>query len=169
MMSMCALTLAINTVNIYIELRSPQSIARLRIGEKLGRVPVESLAPPPKGWVAAIRDALGMSVRDLGRGMGTSGQRASKLEHDELTGAIQLSTLERAAAAMNCRLVYALIPNEPLEAMVQHQARKRAAEVVNSVAHSMRLEDQEVDDRVTSEQIDDLATELVDRRGLWAG
>ena len=109
-----------------------------------------------------------MSVRDLGRGMGTSGQRASKLEHDELTGAIKLSSLERAAAAMNCQLVYALIPNESLEAMVQQQARKRATRIVASTAHSMRLEDQEVEDRLTSEQIEDLAREFVDRRGLWA-
>lgn len=149
-------------------MKSPQSIARLRLDAKLGGIPLEPLATPPKGWIAAIRGALGMSVRDLGRGMGASGQRASKLEHDELTGAIQLSTLERAAAAMNCRLVYALIPNGSLEALVRQQARKKAAKAVASTAHNMRLEDQEVEGRVTAEQIDDLASEFVDRRGLWA-
>jgi len=109
-----------------------------------------------------------MSVRDLGRRMGTSGQRASKLEHDELSGGIQLSSLERAAEAMNCRLVYVLIPNEPLEEMVRRQARKKAAQAVGSVSHSMRLEQQEVAEGVGSEQIDDLASEFVDRRGLWS-
>ena len=100
--------------------------------------------------------------------MGTSGQRASKLEHDELSGVIQLSSLERAAAAMNCRLVYALIPNEPLEEMVRRQARKKAALVVGRVSHSMRIEDQAVDLDIESEQIDDLARGFIDRRGLWA-
>lgn len=149
-------------------MRSVQSIARQRLSHKLRDIPEELVAKPPQGWIAAIRDALGMSVRDLGRRMGTSGQRASKLEHDELSGVIQLSSLERAAVAMNCRLVYALIPNESLEEMVRRQARKKAARAVGRVSHSMRLEDQGVTHGVESEQIDDLASEFVDRRGLWA-
>ena len=149
-------------------MRRAQSIARQRLDQRLGDVPEALLAKPAQGWIAAIRDALGMSVRDLGRRMGTSGQRASKLEHDELSGGIQLSSLERAAEAMNCRLVYVLIPNEPLEEMVRRQARKKAAQAVGSVSHSMRLEDQQVADRVGSEQVDDLASEFVDRRGLWS-
>src|SRR5947207_996826 len=99
-------------------MRTPKSIARQRLDEKLRDIPQNLLAKPPKGWIAAVRDALGMSVRDLGRRMGTSGQRAARLEHDELSGVIQLSSLERAAFAMNCHVVYALIPNEPLEEMV---------------------------------------------------
>src|SRR5712692_9030777 len=129
-------------------MRSAQSIARQRLDQRLGDIPEGLLAKPAQGWIAAIRDALGMSVRDLGRRMGTSGQRASKLEHDELSGGIQLSSLERAAAVMNCRLVYALIPNEPLEEMVRRQARKKAAQAVGAVSHNLRLEDQAVADAV---------------------
>jgi predicted DNA-binding mobile mystery protein A len=149
-------------------MRSAQSIARQRLDEKLRGIPEGLVAKPSQGWIAAIRDALGMSVRDLGRRMGTSGQLASRLEHDELSGVIQLSSLERAAAAMNCRLIYALIPNEPLEQMVRRQARQKAARAVGLVSHSMRIEDQAVAAGVELEQIDDLASEFVDRRGLWA-
>ncbi len=149
-------------------MKSTQTIARLRLDQKMGIVPPELAARPPKGWIVAIRDALGMSVRDLGSRMGTSGQRASRLEHDELSGAIQLSSLERAATAMNCRLVYLLVPNEPLEDMVRRQARKKAAVVLGPVANSMRLEDQAVPDHVIAEQLDDLAAALIDRRGLWS-
>ena len=99
--------------------------------------------------------------------MGTSGQRAARLEHDELRGVIQLSSLERAAVAMNCHVVYALIPNEPLEEIVHRQARNRAAQAVSSVSHSMGLEDQAVGERATTEHLDDLAQDFIDRRGLW--
>ena len=148
-------------------MRTPQSIARQRLDERLRDIPRELLAVPPQGWIAVVRDALGMSVRDLGHRMGTSGQRVARLEHDEVRGVIQLSSLERAAAAMNCHVVYALIPNEPLEETVRRQARNKAAQAVGSVSHSMAIEDQAVGERATTEHIDDLALDFIDRRGLW--
>ena len=68
---------------------------------------------------------------------------------------------------MNCHVVYALIPNEPLEETVRRQARNKAAQAVGSVSHSMAIEDQAVGERATTEQIDDLAEDFIDRRGLW--
>ncbi len=149
-------------------MRTQRSVARARLDEKLAGFPQALLEAPQAGWVATIRDALGMSVRELGRRMGTSGQRASKLELDESSGVIQVSSLRRAAEAMNCRLVYVLIPNEPLEAMVRKQARRRASSVMSPILHSTRIEDQDVGDRVIEQQLEDLAGELVDRRGLWS-
>jgi len=147
---------------------TPETTARRRLDERLQELPSDLTALPPRGWIAAIRGALGMSVRDLGGRMGTTGQRASKLEHDEISGRIQLSSLRRAAEAMNCRLVYAFVPNEPLEEMVRQQARRKAAGILAPIAHSMRLEEQSVPYSVEREQIDDLAEDLIDRRGLWS-
>src|SRR5581483_6099930 len=143
-MTILMLSFWVHYANIEVDtlMRTAKSIARQRLDQRLRDIPQERLVKPPKGWIAAIRDAQGMSVRDLGRRMGTSGQRASRLEHDELSGGIQLSSLERAAAAMNCRLVYALVPNDSLEVMVRRQARKKAIQAVGLVSHSMRLEDQ---------------------------
>ena len=84
-----------------------------------------------------------------------------------MTGSVQLSTLERAAEALNCRLHYVLVPRQPLEAMVRQQAQVRAAATVDAAAHTMRLEDQRPDAEATSAQVETLADELVDRRGLW--
>jgi predicted DNA-binding mobile mystery protein A len=88
------------------------------------------------------------------------------LEQSEIKGTIQLATLRRAAEAMNCTLVYALIPNDSLEAIVQKQAHRVARRRLQSVEHSMSLEDQGVPEQNFEKRIDALALDL-NPRALW--
>jgi predicted DNA-binding mobile mystery protein A len=81
---------------------------------------------------------------------------------------LRLSTLERVAHALDCDLVYALVPRASLDDLVRQQARHTAEVRLATIRHSMRLEDQAVGDADTDELIDELADELIDRRGLWA-
>lgn len=131
--------------------------------------------PPPLGWIRTIREALGMTTFEMAARMGVTQSRTSQLERAEMDGSILLSTLERAAAALHCKVCYALVPEEPLEAIVFRQAWQRAAaEIAGSAPHMGALV-QEVmhsDDRTSaaeavSEDIEDLAFQLIDRRGLW--
>jgi hypothetical protein len=46
----------------------------------------------------------------------------TELERNEAEERITLATLRRAAEALDCTLVYAIVPNKPLEAMVQDAA-----------------------------------------------
>lgn len=100
--------------------------------------------------------------------MGVRQQTISDIERSEQHDTIQLKTLERAALAMNCRLVYALVPDSTLEETVNAQARRKAIQHMKSVAHHSRLEDQAVGEDELAVQIDELATQLASRRGLWA-
>lgn len=148
-------------------MRSPNLIARRRLDERLIGLG-ERIGPrPPHGWLRAIRDAIGMSTSELAVRMGVSQSRVSQVERAEVDGSIRLSTLERAAEALNCQLRYVLIPHEPLDAMVRRQAVTKAKAEVGAVTHNMRLEDQAPDSDVITAQIDALAGELVDARGLW--
>ena len=70
--------------------------------------------PPVGGWVKAIRTALGMSGRELGERMGVSQSTITDLEASEHRGTIQLDSLRRAADALDCELVYSIIPKTPL-------------------------------------------------------
>jgi predicted DNA-binding mobile mystery protein A len=97
----------------------------------------------------------------------TARRRLDQLERAEVDGSIRFSTLERAAEALSCRLQYVLIPAEPLEAMVRGQARAKAATEVAATTQNMRLEDQAPEADVIREQIDALAEDLIDTRGLW--
>jgi predicted DNA-binding mobile mystery protein A len=150
----------------------PQERARARknLDKKLNSIRnSEALTRPQRGWVKAIREALGMTTAQFGRRMGVSQPRASNVEKAEVSGRITLESLERAAAALNCRLVYALVPYEPLEDQVQSQARTRAEQHLAPVSHSMMLEDQSAHDEDTREQLEHMIDKLVSARGsrLW--
>src|SRR5271168_4978205 len=84
--------------------------------------PLAAIHRPPKGWIRAIRDALGMTTAQLARRLGVSQPRIVELEKSEVTGSVTLKTLQRAAEALGCRLVYALVPEKPLAETVRERA-----------------------------------------------
>src|SRR5476651_67154 len=86
----------------------------------------EYAAKPPRGWIRAIRDALGMTTSQLAKRMGVTQPRISELERAEASGNIGLRSLERAAEAMGCRLVYVLVPLAPLSETVRERAERLA-------------------------------------------
>ena len=129
--------------------------------------PVAGLLRPPHGWIKAIRDALGMSMAQLARRMGISQPGIVRLEQCEAAGRIKLETLQRAAAALNCRLVYALVPIEPLETMVHDRARAIAMRDLAAIEHTMRLENQGVEDRMARDRQLDVMASRIDVRILW--
>ena len=120
--------------------------ALARLDERLAAIgTAERFVPPPKGWVRAIRDAIGMTGVQFARRLGVTPQAVSALERSEANGTIQLDKLRRAAEAMDCVLVYAIVPRNSLEAMVAERARTLALTALRRVSHSMALEDQRVD------------------------
>ncbi len=109
-----------------------------------------------------------MSGSALASRMGVSQQAIADLERSEDLDTIKLDTLRRAADALGCDLVYALVPRTSLEEAVGSQARRRAEQHLAPVAHHGRLEDQAVPEHLTADQIEELAAHFVDRRGLWS-
>ncbi len=108
-----------------------------------------------------------MSATDLGRRMGISSQAVADLEKNELRSAVQLDTLERAAEAMGCEVVYAIVPRGSLENIVNERARNKAARILETAGHHARLEDQSVSAAARAEELDDLTRDLLGRRDLW--
>ncbi|MCY3655219.1 MAG: mobile mystery protein A [Chloroflexi bacterium] len=143
--------------------------ARSRLDARLGAMRASLDQPLPNGgWIRAIRQALGMSAKDLADRLGVSQQTIPDIERSEQAQTVKLETLRRAANALECDLVYALVPRNSLDAQVKEQARRKAAEHLRSIAHHSRLEDQSVTADESMAQIEELAAQLVDRRGLWA-
>jgi predicted DNA-binding mobile mystery protein A len=106
--------------------------------------PVTRFAPPVRGWIKAIREALGMSSTQLAKRLRVKQPSVVALEQSEVKGTIELATLRRVAAALDCTIVYALVPNQPLEVTVRDRARAFARRRLEAVEHSMLLEDQRV-------------------------
>ena len=131
--------------------------------------PAGEWARPAKGWVRAIRDALGMTAAQMATRLGVSQPRILALEQDEVRGALTLDTLSRAAQALDCTLVYALVPNQPLEAMIQNRAETIATARIASVDHTMRLENQGISRKDLQTERERLVVELLrgNVRRLW--
>ncbi len=127
------------------------------------------LTRPPRGWIKAIREALGMTTDQLARRLGVSQPRAVEIEKAEKTNAITLNTLERAARAMDCRLVYSFVPKKPLEQLVEDRARIIARERLTITGHTMALEAQSVSAEDEEEQFEQMVRRIAKKAGsdLW--
>jgi predicted DNA-binding mobile mystery protein A len=101
--------------------------------------------------------------------MGITPSGLSHLERREASGAVTLEALRRAADAMDCELVYAIVPRAgSVSKALERRARAVAMETIGRVSHTMRLEDQATSSAEQEAEIDDLVHELLARpRGLW--
>ena len=129
---------------------------------------------PPRGWIRAIRDSLGMSGTELAARMGVGQSTVSGLEHSEVQGTIRLDTLRRAADSLGCDLVYYLSPRTTLEATVRQQARRKALVQLEESGLSGSGEDPSED--LTSQDVsgdigallERLTAAHMDQPGLWS-
>ena len=101
------------------------------------------LTTPHRGWIRAIREALGMTSTQLARRLGRkASQSVADIQDSETLGTIKLNTLREVAEAMGCRLVYAIVPVKPIDQLRRDRALEVARRTLGPAAHSMRLEAQ---------------------------
>jgi len=127
--------------------------------------PLRQLPRLQYGWIATVRAALGMTQDAFGKRLKAPKQRVSQLEQRERSGDIKLSQLRDAADALNCDLIYALVPREPLEATVQRRAREVALREIAAVERTMQLEDQATS--IDEDRVRDYIARHVDEKDLW--
>lgn len=132
--------------------------------------PIAGTIVPERGWLNAIRTALGMSLRQLGSRLSITTQSVKEIEDREADGSITLKTLREAARALDLDLAYVLIPRtESLEAMIEKRAGQVARSIVLRTSNSMGLEEQEVSSERIEKAIRSKADELIRTmpRYLW--
>jgi predicted DNA-binding mobile mystery protein A len=134
--------------------------SRSHLDARIAKLPrVAHFTPPAKGWIRAIRSALGMTTAQMAKRMGVKQPSVIDYERSEAQGGIELATLRRAAEALNCTLVYALVPNKPLEKIVREKARVFLRRRLEPVEHSMLLENQKVRARKAEANLDEIVRE----------
>ncbi|MGC1605402.1 MAG: helix-turn-helix domain-containing protein [Candidatus Acidiferrum sp.] len=118
---------------------------QLRLSQ-LDRSLSEARNLPPRplgGWIASVREALGLTLAEVGKHLRAPRQTVQKFEHAEATDRITLGSLRRIADAMGCDLVYALVPKSgSFTELAERPTRERVARDVKSVGHTMALENQ---------------------------
>jgi predicted DNA-binding mobile mystery protein A len=147
-----------------------RALARRQLDKRLAEIrELGAFSRPSRGWIKAIREALGMTTAQLARRLGVSQPRVTAMEKGEIQGSLTLESLEKAAHAMDCRFVYALVPRKPLVDTVSEQAQRKARNKLASTSHSMVLEAQGVDRETETEQVERLARQLQAKAGaaLW--
>lgn len=144
--------------------------ARALLDSRLEQLkPISQYERPASGWVKAIREALGMSAAQLAGRLGVSRQRVHDLEKAELHGGITLTSLRAAAEALDCTLVYALVPTSSLTSMVEQKARRVAQKDLAFIDQTMALEDQALPDEGFEEQITEYIDASMTEKDLWKG
>lgn len=130
---------------------------------------IEDAPPPRGGWLRGIRKTLGMTTAQLASRLGVTQQSIVNFERNEASGAITLQSLKRVAAALDCKVIYAVVPPKPLAAQREARALAVADKIVRPVTHTMKLEAQGVSKRETNRQRKALAEELLrgSSRKLW--
>lgn len=109
-----------------------------------GRLAQLALPETPRGgWIRTIRQALGMTMEQLGRRLGISPQSVDGLEGREKSETLSIAKLREAAEALNCDLKIVFVPRTSLESTVRRQAELKARDERNRLIHTMRLEAQD--------------------------
>lgn len=130
-----------------------------------GLAPLRHRPIPPNGWIKTIRDALGMSIRQLAARSSMSKTSVSNAERTESRGTVQLDTLQRIADGLDCDLVYAIVPRQSLQRTLENQAARIASALVDRVSDSMKLEEQGVSATENQRQLDQLVADTLRERG----
>lgn len=111
------------------------------------------------GWIKTVREAIGMTVSQLAARLGVTQPRITKMESNEDN--LKLSTMKKAAEAMNCEFVYYFKPRTTFQNLVDEQAQKKAAEVLKTVNVNMALENQEI---AEDKAVKDFASDLINKK-----
>ena len=148
--------------------RAKQRQAQERVNHAAGLA--KSLAKPLGGWIVAFQEAIGMNAPALAERLGISRNNIYAAIQNEQAGTISLNQLDKIAAAMGGRLVYAIIPREgPVEDIVQTQALAKARRIIQRTRAHMALEEQTEGLRTEAEMMEELAADIIreGRRDFW--
>ena len=125
---------------------------------------------PTEGWVRTTRTALGMTGAQLARRAGVAKSYISRVERAEPEGAVTLRSMQQYAAAMNCRFVYAIVPEDSVEGVIERRAREKSTQIVASAGRQMALEAQQLGEAALEGERQRLARDYIEHRPgeIWS-
>jgi predicted DNA-binding mobile mystery protein A len=136
-----------------------------------------SASPPRDGWIKTVRSALAMSGTALSKRLGGHRTTAAYLERSEQDGSITLKKMQQVAGAMQCRFVYALVPDSndnnsaTIESIIEAQAERKARSIIKLADTQMARERQQLSAAQTEREVQRLKQQLLMElpRDFWEG
>ena len=139
-----------------------KKLIREQLDASLQRLrPLLDVTAPPKGWIRAIRNALGVTARQLANRLGVAQQAVARIEKEEPAGSVTIKTMRRIAECLDCVFVYGFVPRTSLEETVASQAKKVASQRLAQASQTMSLENQALSRRENERALSDLVDELI--------
>ena len=101
----------------------------------------DAAAVPARGWLRAVREAIGITQSRAAERAAVSRQSYAQFEASEARGAISVSSLRRAARALDCELVHFIVPRAQVAATYGELAAVHdpVARHMRATEHSMSL------------------------------
>jgi transcriptional regulator with XRE-family HTH domain len=90
-----------------------------------------------RSWLQIVRESLWLTTREVAERMNVPQSSYARLEKNEVRGNITLASLERAAEAMDCELVYAIRPksHRPISSIVWDKVAPEAKRLFQKRFH----------------------------------
>jgi predicted DNA-binding mobile mystery protein A len=154
----------------HINMNADQAIlARKQLERRLAPLREAKPVVPPRGWIRAIRESIGMTTRQFAARMGVGPSRIPVIEKAEITGATTIKTLRDAAEALNCTFVYAFVPVKPLDEILHDRATLKVRQDIARLDHTMQLENQALLKADLKEEQQRMVASILSGslRGLW--
>ena len=118
------------------------------------------------GWIRYMRQALGMTLKQLAERSKLSTPTIAQAERGEAAGRVTLHTLKTMAHAMECELIYAFVPKIAIDDLLEKAALDKATRMLKIADVHMSLEDQQVT-HAFKERVQQLATKLLRKGDVW--
>lgn len=151
--------------------KTPQSVGMSRVLSRFiewaARAPDGAADYAAQGLILLTRVRLGMTQAQLAKRCGLTQSHIANIENGKVD--VQLSTLRRIFAALDCRLVLAPQPVGDLEELVRRQARAAALKRVKRVSGTMAMEAQRPDEGMLEELVRAETEKLIQSRSseIW--
>lgn len=142
-----------------------------QINEKMNSISLlRRVVSPPSGWIKAIRMALGMSMKQLGKRLSITPQAVRDIERREKEGSITIKSMQEVGRVLDLKFVYGFVPNEgTLEDIIQNRAMEIALSIVSRTSNTMKLEDQENSQKRLKKATKERAAKIIEEtpKILW--
>ncbi len=128
--------------------------------------PLQQLTRGTPSWINYVRMGLGMGLSQLASRVGVAQSSISSSIKLEEEGRITINKLRQIADALECDLVYALVPRKKIEDLIYDQAEKKTLALMEQAETHMSLEDQKVKGD-KAERLKHLTEERIYSKYLW--
>ena len=117
--------------------------------------------------IKAIRERLGMTQEQLAKRSNLTQSVIADIENGRRNN-LQLSTMQKIAAALNCKPIFQMLPKKNIATILDEKSSEIAKKIVSATSGSTAIEMQLPESKVIDAQILEVKKEILKNKSiLW--